>query len=100
MEGAGPTPWPQSAPSVAAQTWTETLPGRGGPQRQGLPDSQDGFRPPTFFEASQFSKIPEATIKSWWKKGDQLLTIVGFLSLRPQTRRYYLAVGLSHSTPY
>jgi len=48
-------------------------PGRGGPHRQGLPDSQDGFHPPTFFEASQFFKIPEATIKSWWKKRDQLV---------------------------
>src|SRR3569833_1931006 len=47
-------------------------PGRGGPHRQGLPDSQDGFHPPTFFEASQFFKIPEATIKSWWKNGTSL----------------------------
>lgn len=50
-----------------------TTGGRGGHYRQDLPPSQDGFRPPTLFEASQFFKIPEATIRTWWKKRDQLV---------------------------
>ena len=51
-----------------------TLGENGGIVRKDLPSLTNGYRPPTFFEASQFFKIPERTIKNWWKSRDKVVT--------------------------